>query len=413
MRTRSRRLVTYASIGFALSAPGQTAGISVFVDHLIADVSLSRSAVSGAYLIGTVIGALALPGVGILLDRHGVRRIGSYLAVGFGLALIGMAAAQGMITVVIGFTGIRMLGQGGLPLAFATAVTRAFESARGAALGIFTALGEGGISLAPVALLFVINSFGWRIAWVVTAIITWALTFPLARAMDDEDVPRRSSGIEVNQPSTESALNGIRGDGWTLKESMRTLMFWAIAGAVGTVGLTGTGLAFHQISLLGEKGLSPQAAAAIFIPQTVASIGATLLVGWLVDRANPRVLLGGSMLLQALALLLAHVATPGVWAISYGIALGLALGAISSHQAILAEYYGLINIGSIRGVVMATAIAGSGFGPFLLGAGFDVYRTYGVLLNLLLILPAMFLVMLMVAAIPSPHRLVKMRTEHA
>lgn len=407
MKARTKRLVLYASLGFALSAPGQTAGISVFVDHLIEDLDLSRSVVSAAYLAGTAIGALALPGVGILLDRHGVRRVGSYLAIGFGLALAGMAGARGLISIVIGFTGIRMLGQGSLPLAFATAVTRAFERRRGIALGVFTALGEGGISLAPLGLLLMINEFGWRAAWVITALITWMLTFPLTRAVE--------GGAEVPEPRVLMASHGsapVEGGQWTLNEAMSTLMFWSIAGAVATIGLTGTGLAFHQISLLGERGLDPTASAAIFIPQTIASIGTTLIVGGLVDRISPRLLLGGSMLFQAGALLSAHVAAPGLRAVSYGVILGLALGAISSHQAILARYFGLINIGSIRGVIMAAAIGGSAFGPFLLGAGFDVYGTYSIVLNLLLILPATFLLLILVSAAPTAQRLASMRSEH-
>jgi hypothetical protein len=41
----------------ALTGPGQTVGVSVFVDHLVADLELSRSAVSAAYLVGTLAGA--------------------------------------------------------------------------------------------------------------------------------------------------------------------------------------------------------------------------------------------------------------------------------------------------------------------------------------------------------------------
>lgn len=78
------RIVGYAALAFAATGPGQTAGVSLFVDPLIRDLGISRSAVSTAYLIGTLAGALALPWVGRALDRYGVRRT---------MAVIGAASA--------------------------------------------------------------------------------------------------------------------------------------------------------------------------------------------------------------------------------------------------------------------------------------------------------------------------------
>jgi hypothetical protein len=54
---------------------------------------------------------------------------------------------------------------------------------------------------------------------------------------------------------------------FTRAQAVRTPMFWAVAGAVATTGMIGTGLAFHQIDLLGEQGLTPVQAAANFLPR--------------------------------------------------------------------------------------------------------------------------------------------------
>jgi MFS family permease len=86
-------------------------------------------------------------------------------------------------------------------------------------------------------------------------------------------------------------------------EALRTPMFWAVAGAVAATGMIGTGLAFHQIDLLGEQGLTPVEAAANFLPQTVAALLSTLLVGSMVDRFAPRWVLLTSMLLLAGAMI--------------------------------------------------------------------------------------------------------------
>ena len=48
------RIVGLASITGAMTGPGQTIGVSVFIDHFIGDLGVSRSEVSTTYLIGTL-----------------------------------------------------------------------------------------------------------------------------------------------------------------------------------------------------------------------------------------------------------------------------------------------------------------------------------------------------------------------
>ena len=62
-----------STLGMAATLPGQTAGVSPFIDAFIEDLGLSRSAVSWFYTVVTVLGSLALPLVGHLVDRYGPR----------------------------------------------------------------------------------------------------------------------------------------------------------------------------------------------------------------------------------------------------------------------------------------------------------------------------------------------------
>ncbi len=48
------------ALGMFTSGPGQTFGISIFVDPLINDLGLSRSMVSGLYTAGSLTAALAM-----------------------------------------------------------------------------------------------------------------------------------------------------------------------------------------------------------------------------------------------------------------------------------------------------------------------------------------------------------------
>jgi MFS family permease len=393
------RVLAGATVAYAFTAPGQTAGVAVFVDPIIEDLALSRTSISGAYLVGTLAGAATLPLVGRLIDRWGVRRAMLALGCAFSGTLVGMAGVAGLMTLVLGFIGIRMLGQGALPLACGTAVTLWFDRRRGSVLGLFSALGEGAISLAPVALLWTIGILGWRATWLVLATLVVAVVVPIA-LWAIHDSPSRVGQFPDGRTRPAERDEGMSPKSWTAPEATHTLMFWAVAGAVATTGIAGTGLGFHQISILGERGLTPEQAAAAFIPQTLAAIGSTLIVGWAVDRFSAKPILVAAMGFQALALVLVQVAAPGLRAITFAVSLGLALGAVTAQHAALPRYFGTRHIGAIRGIVMAMAVTGSALGPFVLGVGFDVLGSYGPILNGLLAAPLAIALLVLVAQAP-------------
>ena len=88
------RILALAIVTAAMSVPGQTLGVSVFVESFITDLSLSRDAVSLAYLVGTLLGALGMPFVGRSIDRVGVRTAMTWIGAGFGIGLVFMAGVQ-------------------------------------------------------------------------------------------------------------------------------------------------------------------------------------------------------------------------------------------------------------------------------------------------------------------------------
>jgi hypothetical protein len=70
-----------------------------------------------------------------------------------------MAGVGGLASLLVGFIGIRMLGQGALTLTATTSVTLWFDRRRGAAVGLTSAIGQALMSLAPLALAAGIPAF--------------------------------------------------------------------------------------------------------------------------------------------------------------------------------------------------------------------------------------------------------------
>ena len=129
-------VLAVGALGIIMTSLGQTYAVSIFVEHFIADLGLSRFLVSTLYAAGTVAGSLALSFIGRAIDRHGSRRMVLLIAVLFGLACLAMGLVGGAVTLALGFVAIRMLGQGGLALVSQNAINRWWVRRRGLALGI-------------------------------------------------------------------------------------------------------------------------------------------------------------------------------------------------------------------------------------------------------------------------------------
>ncbi|WP_337957771.1 hypothetical protein [Guptibacillus spartinae] len=66
-------IVIVAAIAVFFSGPGQTYGVSVFIDYYIQEFGWSRSLVSGIYSTATLAAGLLLFLVGRLIDKLGQR----------------------------------------------------------------------------------------------------------------------------------------------------------------------------------------------------------------------------------------------------------------------------------------------------------------------------------------------------
>jgi MFS family permease len=357
----------------ALSGPGQTAGISVFVDHVISDLDVNRSAVSLAYMAGTLGGALGLPWIGRAVDRFGVRRVLAFVAAGFGAFLVVLACAQEVVGLTAGFVGARALGQGGMTLIATTAVAVSVTRNRGALLGITGSAGAAGISLFPLLAERLIAVVGWRYTFAAEAVLVWVLVVPIV-VWGLRGVVRGGSA-PVDPGSDGSTTPPVVE--WPLRAIVRTSVFWAMAAAVACSGLVATAVFFHQISVLGEQGLTATQAAANFLPQTVAGLGAALLFGAAADRYSPKLLLSAAMALHAVALVLLPLVGPGPSALAYGVALGSAAsGARAVESAALPYYFGTANLGSLRGLTQSIVVASTAVGPILLSLAYQWAGSY-------------------------------------
>lgn len=349
-----------AIVAMAMTGPGQTIGVSVFIDHFVEDLSISRPQVSTAYLIGTLCASLLLPRIGRAIDRIGVRKSQIVIGLIFAGAIANMSVVMSLTTLTIGFFGIRLLGQGSLSLVSGMSVALRFSEARGTALGLHTTISSGLLATVPIGLAAAISLLGWRGAWLAVAAVV-AVVVPGLAMTSLRSMP--TSSAEAAKADTSSL--GARQ--YDRQEALRTRAFWILAAVSGAAGMLTTALNFHQIDLLGDVGLSTTAAATLFLPQVVGSSIAGLSVGAITDRIGSRFLPAAGAGLLVSAHLLAATAAPGARVVIYAIVLGSASGAINTTtNALLPLWFGTKNLGSIQGTLRVLNAGSSALGPVAL-----------------------------------------------
>ncbi len=351
-----------------MTGPGQTVGVSVFIDPMVSALDTSRAAVSSAYLAGTLMGATAMPVVGRFVDRRGIRVAQLVVGSAFVVALIGMSAVPGVLWLVLGFAGIRMFGQGSLSMVSNVSVAIWFERRRGVAMAVLATAGGALMMLVPVVLNVVIQSSGWRTAWLVAAAAVALVVLPIAW-FGLVEPPDESPDPFPEADAGDKSAGGRHGPSgsFTRWEATRTRQFWILMAVGVGSGMLTTALNFHQIDLLGEAGLSSSEAAAMFLPQVVGSAVASVGVGLLLDRVGARFVPALTMA-ALLAVLLVAAALAGGWIVLvYAVMLGAVGGSVrAALNTMVPGYFGVEHIGSIQGLMFLAMVAGTALGPVTL-----------------------------------------------
>ena len=156
-------ILVVGTLGNIMTSPGQTYAISIFIEHFIADLGVSRSLVSTFYTIGTLTGSFVLPFVGRQVDQRSPRLMVGLIAGLFGLACLYMSTVQTGWMLLIGFILVRMLGQGSLGLVSTYIVNQWWLRRRGLMMGLSgVMMALLGVGTFPSLINWLIPWFGWR-----------------------------------------------------------------------------------------------------------------------------------------------------------------------------------------------------------------------------------------------------------
>lgn len=373
-----------AALAMAATLPGQTAGVSLFVDAFIADLGLGRGVVSAAYTGATVAAAFVLPWSGRALDRWGPRRGVVVIVALLALSCLVMAQARGLATLVLGFFLLRALGQGALSLAAVHVVNLWFVRRRGLAVGVMGLGMAAAVATVPPLIAEGIAALGWRQTYALLGLGVAAVMLPVG-GLFLRSHPERYGLL----PDGDVVLVAEPERSVTLAEARRTSTFWALTLGLASTSCIGTGLLFHHVDLMAAAGVGRAEAALLFVPYGAVTAASSLAAGALLDRVGPRAVLVGALALFAtMTAAVPFVETEAaVWA--YGAAFGLAQGGTGNvGGSAYAHFFGRVHIGAIKGFTRTAFVGGAAVGPLLFPLGVAAFGSYPPTLWALAVVPA-------------------------
>lgn len=346
--------VALAFVAMFASGPGQSFLLAIYVDPLLRNTGLSRTAFSGLYAVATVASALSMVAAGRVADRLGLRVLWGAAALGLAAGCVIAGAAAGALAVLAALILLRACGQGAFPLLGTLLVATRFDRARGKALGVAGLGLTAAAALLPPALAGLISAVGWRAALDVTAAALVVCVLPLALL-----VPR--AAVRTSE-HPQHHLGPLLPD-----RSALVILF-----ALAVPPLVITAIVFHAVSLLGSFELSAAAAASGLSAMAIADALAKLPSGALADRLSTRGLLALMCVALAAAPAILLLASSAAAALAAFVVLGIAsaLFAIASGL-VWARDYPEARMGRLYGLALSVQIAAAALGPLPLAVSVD------------------------------------------
>lgn len=345
--------------------------IGTFMEPLAKDFGWTRTVLSLGPPIAGVVCMIFSPFVGVIIDRHGSRKVALPGVILVASSIAAFSLASGSVLQWVGLWTINAFVSLLVAMnVWSTAVAVAFTAGRGLALGVMMTGAGVAQAAAPIIATKLVDGFGWRPAFVVIACIWGGVALLLCVLFFDQRGSRRSTSREE---ADNSGLTGL-----SIRQAWRDPGLWRVAISTFLLLALTIGLLIHQIPILTEIGVSRENAAWLVGLAGIAGIAGKLATGVLLDlyRAN---WVGGLILSAtglAFALLLEEIRTPFLIVVAiiiHGFSAGTKLQMCSY---LTSRYAGLRNFGTIFGAVSSLLALGASLGPLIAGVLYDMAGSY-------------------------------------
>lgn len=371
-------VIVFAGLVLSLIMYGVVDVFGMMFKPIAGEFQWDRGTISMASMINYLSFGLANLVCGTLSDRFGSRQV--MLAGGF-LFVAGtllMSQVQTLWQLYLIFGVVLAVGRSASAVPLAALVTKWFVRNRGLALALAQSQNVGSAVFAPLAAVL-LTGYGWRgtYLWFGLAAV---LIIPLALLMREQKTPAPSIGQLSSRAGQGGALSlHTPLAGLTLREAMRTRVFWTLNLMVVGCCVCHSCILLHGFNHMTDVGLDMSTAARVVAIMAIAGMLGKIANGLIADRVGGKWAIAGFLGLQAVMIpffLEAHsVPSFYSWAVLFGIGFG---GPMPVYALLFREYFGVRAIGSILGVFFMIASFGMASGGMMGGVLYNLFGSYAV-----------------------------------
>ncbi len=368
-----------------LATAGAMGSAGVMIQPLHREFGWDIADISSAMAVRLLLFGLLAPFAAAFMNHFGIRQV---VTTALALILGGIVVSLFMTEVwqLVALWGIVIgVGTGMTAMVLgATVASRWFSQRRGLVMGMLSASNATGQLVFLPLLADLSETYGWRTALALTAFaISAAMILVLALMRDhpaDVGLPAYGETTVSRPPKQDhKLLTTLISPIITLKSASASGTFWVLFGTFFVCGLSTNGLIqTHWISICGDFGMAPLAAASTLAVLGIFDFFGTIMSGWLSDRYDNRILLFWYYGLRGLSLIYLSVSGFSFYELSaFAVFYGLDwIATVPPTVKLAADKFGREKAGMVFGWVFtghqlgaATAAYGAGY----LKSGFNTY----------------------------------------
>lgn len=373
------RLLGVAGIGWLFDA--MDVGILSFViAALAADWGLTPSQsgwIGSINSIGMAVGALVF---GVFADKIGRKQIFMWTLVLFSIAS-GLSAFTTTLTAFLMLRFLVGMGLGGeLPVASTLVSESVAAKERGRVVVLLESFWAAGWLIAALISYFVIPTWGWRVALILTALPAF---YAIYLRWNLPDSPQFTVKQEAK---SRSILQNIK-EVWSKKYARSTLMLWVLW---FTVVFSYYGMFLWLPSVMVGKGFDMITSFKYVLIMTLAQLPGYFTAAWFIEKFGRKFVLVSYLIGTAVSAFIFGNAETLVVLLLSGMFLSFFnLGAWGALYAYTPEQYPSIIRGTGAGMAAAAGRIGGIFGPLLVGslltAGYDIGFIFAIFCGAIII----------------------------
>lgn len=349
---------------------------SLFITELERDFGWLRSEISLALTIFIVCLVATLPILGRVIDYFGAREVAVISILLYALALSSLYFLTPSIThFYVAFALISILSVGAQSLTLIKIVSAWFDRRRGLVIGLCMAGNGIGYILVPLIAKFLIESYGWRVAYMGLGLIAICIPLPIVLLLV-RNTPQ-DKGLTVDGARERKARGNILVQGKTFREAIRSRDFWLLSFTFVLVSFALNGIQSQIVPMLEGKGMATATAALMLSAIGVGSFPGRVIAGHLMDRIFAPYVVLVFYSLSIVGILFLVQGGPTFVIFLCAVAVGLSLGAENDALGYLTgRYFGLKSFGQIYSVLFGSYLVGAAAGPYFMARAYDAVGSY-------------------------------------